>query len=280
MKHIIVFSTAVLLSSFILGACSNDDEPRRGNGVFTVNTPMINHMYNTVTGQVMGVSSTHNKLVIDTVNHKATLEFTYNNGTETTVTFDDLKATETWPRFYTLTSAGDASFSGYVNFNQEATMRYRLTTADGIRIISTTPDVFFLNTKSVIEYDDTTKTSVTHNAMYQFTIDASTSKAIVEVMDIVHVKDYKSFINITGNSVPVTVTPNGYTVAGQNISTNARYVFFNDSTGEKWMETNKYPFKTFNATIDLVNDTLNATYMLGNSATVTATGRTFLNYNH
>ena len=40
MKHIIVFSTAVLLSSFILGACSNDDEPSyEGYTVTTVSQP-------------------------------------------------------------------------------------------------------------------------------------------------------------------------------------------------------------------------------------------------
>ena len=40
MKHIIVFSTAVLLSSFILGACSSDDEPSyEGYTVTTVSQP-------------------------------------------------------------------------------------------------------------------------------------------------------------------------------------------------------------------------------------------------
>ena len=38
-------------------SCSDDDEPKRGNGVFTVNTPMINHMYNTITGEVLGLSN-------------------------------------------------------------------------------------------------------------------------------------------------------------------------------------------------------------------------------
>jgi len=278
MKRILYLIVAFAMLSMAV-SCGNDDEPRRGDGVFTVNTPMINHMYNTLTGEVLGLSKTYNKLVIDTIKHQATLEFTYNDGTEKTIKLDDLKATPKRLRFYELTSASNGNFSGYVDFN-ESSMRYRITTADGIRIISTTPEVFFLKTKNTIEYDDTTKTTVMENTMYQFTVDPTTMKALVEVMAILHAKDLKFFVNITGNSVPVTLTPNGYTVAGQNISTIATYRAHRDTTGvtPNYMTTDKYPFKTFNAMVDLVNDTISATFMMGGSATVTATGRTYPNY--
>ena len=51
-----------------------------------------------------------------------------------------------------------------------------------------------------------------------------------------------------------------------------------DSTGSVISQTDKYPFKTFNATVDLVNDRLDATYMMGGSATVVATGKTYPDY--
>ena len=51
-----------------------------------------------------------------------------------------------------------------------------------------------------------------------------------------------------------------------------------DSLGSKEAVTDKYPFKTFSANVDLLNDTLNATFMMGASATVVATGRTYPDY--
>ena len=278
MKKILYLIAALVMLSMAV-SCGDSDEPKRGDGVFTVNTLMVNHMYNTLTNQVLGLGKTRNLLVIDTVNRKATLELNYNDGTEKTIKLDDLKATPKRLGFYELSSASNGNFSGYVDFN-ESSMRYRITTADGLRIISTTPEVFFLKTKNIIEYDDTTETTVMENTMYQFNVDPTTMKAIVEVMAILHAKDLKFFINITGNSVPVTLTPDGYVVSGQNIGTTAIYRAHRDSTGAgpTTLTTDKYPFKTFNATVDLVHDTINASFMMGSSATVTASGRTYPNY--
>ena len=119
MKRILYLIVAFAMLSMAV-SCGNDDEPRRGDGVFTVNTPMINHMYNTLTGEVLGLSKTYNKLVIDTIKHQATLEFTYNDGTEKTIKLDDLKATPKRLRFYELTSASNGNFSGYVDFNESS----------------------------------------------------------------------------------------------------------------------------------------------------------------
>jgi hypothetical protein len=117
--------------------------------------------------------------------------------------------------------------------------------------------------------------------MYQFTISPDNKTAIVKVMGILHAKDWKYFMNITGNSVPVTVTRNGYTIAGENIKTNATYRAHRDSTTVNppaYQNTDKYPFKTFSAVVDLENDTIIANYMIGSSATVEANGRTYPDY--
>jgi cell division protein FtsI (penicillin-binding protein 3) len=42
--------------------------------------------------------------------------------------------------------------------------------------------------------------------------------------------------------------------------------------------TDKYPFKTFNAVLDLEKDSIHTTFMMGSSATVVATGRTYLEF--
>ena len=103
--------------------------------------------------------------------------------------------------------------------------------------------------------------------------------AVVKVMDIVHAKDVKHFYNITATSVPMTITPNGYSFSGQNINTIATYRSWTDSIGTpKTTTTDAYPFKTFSATVDLVNDTLVTNFMMGPSATVAASGRTYPNY--
>ena len=82
--------TGALMAAVSCG--SDNDEPWRGDGVFTVNTPMINHISDN--GQALGISSTHNKLTIDTVNHKASIELNYNTGQgDKTLKIDDLKAT-------------------------------------------------------------------------------------------------------------------------------------------------------------------------------------------
>jgi len=277
MKKLLLLIAAVGLLSGVL-SCSFEDEPKRGDGVFTVNTPMINHIYNTLTDQVLGVSTTHNKLTIDTVNHTASLELNYNDGQgDKLLKLDDLKATAKRLGFYSLTSASNGTFSGYVDFN-EGSMRYTYTTGDGLRVISTINEVFFLKTMNTVTYDDTTETSTTENTMYQFAIEPASQTAVVKVMGIVHVKDVKYFNSITAASVPFTVTPNGYTFSGENLSTLAIYRSYVDSTGSVVSETNKYPFKTFNATVDLANDHLDANYMIGGSATVVATGKTYPDY--
>ena len=270
----------IAMTGVLMGAisCSDDDEPKRGDGVFTVNTPMVNHMVQTGSDAVIGISSTHNKLVIDTIKHKATLELNYNDGQgDKQLKLEDITATPKRLGFYVLTSASLGSFSGYVDFN-EGSMRYRYTTTGGIRVISVTPEVFFLKTQNTITYDDTTKATTMENVMYQFDIAPATQTAIIKVMGIVHAKDVKYFNSITANNVPFTVTPNGFTISGENLKTNAYYRTYVDSTGSVVSQTDKYPFKTFNVTIDLAGDHIDANYMIGPSATVVASGKTYPDY--
>lgn len=279
-KLLLLIAAIALLGAFV--SCSGDDEPgngpnMRGDGVFTVNTPMVNHMYNTKTDQVIGLDNTRNKLTIDTVHHLATLELSYNDGSSHTVTYKDLTATAKRLGFYELRSPSDASFGGYVDFN-EGSMRYHYTTAGGIRVISTIAEVFFLKTNNTIEYLDTTKATLMENVMYQFDVNPSTLTALVKVMGIVHAKDRRYFNTITGFSVPVTLTNTGYLIAGQNIQTSATYLAVTDSLGSRVKTTTDYPFKTFKATVDLVNDYLDTRFMLGDSAVVTANGKTYPDY--
>ena len=283
MKKILLLIAATALLTSVIASCDDNEPNGRGNGVFTVNTSMINHIVNLTSGEVVGISSTFNKLTIDTVNHKASLELKYNDGSgDQTLKLNDITATAKRLGFYTLSLSSDPTFSGYVDFN-EGSMRYRYQTANGLRIISTLREVFFLKTNNVVTYLDTTEATTMESTMYQFNIDPATKTAVVKVMDIVHAKanDMKRFIDITATGVPFTITTNGYSIAAENLKTNANYIAFADSTtstNDKIKNTNKYPFKVFNATIDLVNDHLDAYYMIGDSAIVTATGRTYPNY--
>ena len=281
MKKILLLIAAVgLLMGTI--ACSDNDEPKRGDGVFTVNTSMINHIVDQNSGQVLGISSTHNKLTIDTAKHQASVELTYNDGSgNKTVSLSGITARPVRLGFYAFSAPAGSplkDFSGYVDFN-EGSIRYYYTTAEGLRVVSTIADVFFLKTKNTISYLDTTPTTVMENTMYQFTLDPSSSTAIVKVMGIVHAKEMKYFINITASSVPMEVTRNGYTFAGNNLATRAVFRNWTDSVGQPTLKSSdKYPFKTFNATVDLENDTILTTFMMGDSASVMATGRTYPDY--
>ena len=282
MKKILLLIAATALLTGVIASCDDNEPNRRGDGVFTVNTSMINHIVNLNSGEVVGISSTFNKLTIDTVNHKASLELKYNDGSgDQTLILNDLTATAKRLGFYMLSLSSDPTFSGYVDFN-EGSMRYRYQTANGLRIISTLREVFFLKTNNVVTYLDTTETTTMESTMYQFNIDPATKTAVVKVMDIVHAKanDMKSFVDITAVGVPISVTTNGYSIAAENVKTTAHYYGTMDSTGvaEKIKTTDKYPFKVFNATIDLANDHLDAYYMIGDSAIVTATGRTYPDY--
>ena len=75
-----------------------------------------------------------------------------------------------------------------------------------------------------------------------------------------------------------TPTPNGYTFESENVRTSAVYRNWVDSTSSVVSTTEKYPFKPFKATVDLVNDSLSTTFTMGTSAAVTASGRTYPNY--
>ena len=280
MKKILLLIASV---SMLLGAIScSDDEPKRGDGIYKVNTPMVNHIVNLNNGNVLGMSATHNRLTIDTAKHRATIELNYNDGSgDKTVKLDGITATPTRLGFYTL-KANDNSqlkdFSGYVDFN-ESSIRYSYTTNDGYRVISTIADVFFLRTWNTISYLDTTKTTEMENVMYQFTLTPGKTTAITKVMAIVHAKDMRFFNNMTANNMPVTVTRNGYTFSGQNIATTTTFRNWTDSVGVPTTKTtDKYPFKTFNAVVDLENDSIIANFMMGDSAIVVAKGCTYPNY--
>lgn len=273
MKKVLFLIAATVLLCVAV-SCS-DDEPGTIRTVFTVNTPMVNHMVNTGNEAVIGIASTYNKLTLDTVKCTASLELNYNTGDgNRQIVINDIIATPNG-LFYTLTSPSYSQFSGYADFSEGGSMRYRYVTEDGIRIISTIPEVFFNKTHSTVTYDDTTATSTSDITMYEFDISPANMTATIKVMQIVHEKDLKNFENITANNVPITVTPNGFTISATNLKTKAQYISYDFSTGSSIAETDKYPFKTFNATIDLVNDHLDATYMIGGSATVVATGKTY-----
>jgi hypothetical protein len=276
MKKFLLLIAAIALLGVVV-SCS-DDEPNRDGRVFTVNTPMVNHMVDISTGNVLGMRATHNKLTLDTANRKATLELNYGDGNQA-IKLSDLTATPSRLGFYILQSPSNSLFSGYVDFNDQS-MRYTYVTGDGVRVISTISDVFFLKTQNTITYDDTTKTTEMENVMYQFTLNPSQQTAIIKVMDIEHAKDLKRFVNITASNVPVTITPNGYAISGENINTTANYIAHMDSTGtsQGTKTTDKYPFKNFNANIDLVNDHLDITFKMGESATVVASGKTYPDY--
>jgi hypothetical protein len=276
MKKFLLLIAAIALLGVVV-SCS-DDEPNRDGRVFTVNTPMVNHMVDISTGNVLGMRATHNKLTLDTANRKATLELNYGDGNQA-IKLSDLTATPSRLGFYILQSPSNSQFSGYVDFNDQS-MRYTYVTGDGVRVISTISDVFFLKTQNTITYDDTTKTTEMENVMYQFTLNPSQQTAIIKVMDIEHAKDLKRFVNITASNVPVTITPNGYAISGENINTTANYIAHMDSTGtsQGTKTTDKYPFKNFNANIDLVNDHLDITFKMGESATVVASGKTYPDY--
>ena len=211
----------IAMMGLLMGAisCSDDDEPNRGNGVFTVNTPMINHVYNTATGMVIGISNTHNSLTLDTIIHTASLDLSYNDGSDKILSLRNLTAKPKRLGFYELTASDNSQFKGYVDFN-EGSMRYIYTTDDGIRVISATPEVFFLKTKNTISYDDTTEATVMDGTMYQFELTPTSSSALIKVMGIVHAKDDRYFINITGSGASFTPTSNGFTIQGEDIKTN------------------------------------------------------------
>lgn len=283
-KVLFLIATVGMMMAAI--SCNNDDEPKRGNGVFTVNTPMVNHMVNLTNGEVLGMSATHNKLTLDTLKHQASIELNYNDGSgNKTVKLNGINARAKRLGFYVLEAPQGSEvkdFSGYVDFN-ESSIRYAYTTSGGIRVISTIADVFFLKTKNTITYLDTTKATVMDNVMYQFTLTPTNTTSIVKVMDILHAMHHKRFVNITAASAPVTVTRNGYIITGTNLQTNATYMTQNsDSTSTGTIpglkSTDKYPFKTFWAEVDLENDTIIANFMIGDSATVVANGRTYPNY--
>ena len=283
MKKILYLIAALAMLSLAV-SCGDDDEPKRGDGVLISNTPMINHMVNMSNGQVLGVTSTRNKLTFDTAKHTASLELHYLDGaTEKILTMDGITAIPKRLGYYELDWKSDPSFKGYIDLFEGPSMRYVYQTPEGFLITSTLPDIFFKNTESIITYDDTTKSNKSETTMYVFTINPEYQTATIEVEDITHAKDMRKFVKIIANSVPYTVTKNGFSINAENLKTTARYESHSGSGGTSFIaESDKYPFKTFNATIDLsahqLEDSLSATYMIGGSASVTAKGRTYPNH--
>ena len=275
MKKILFLIAATALLCVAV-SCNDDDEPKHGNGVFTENQLMVNHIVNTANGQVVGIAGTTNKLTFDTKNLKGSIELYYNDGSDA-LKLNDLTAIESRYHFYKLSSPSHSEFSGYIDLN-EYSRHYTFTTKDGNRIISTTPEVFFMKTENTVVYSDETPTSTKDNVNYTFSIDPASKTTTITVSHVVHVKDVKYFESITANNVPITVTTNGYAIQAQNLKTTAIYYSSLDSLGHNHKTTDKYPFKTFNATIDLMNDHLDANYMIGNDATVTASGCTYPDY--
>ncbi len=272
-KILLLIAAASLLMGTV--SCGNEDEPRHGSSVTTVTYPMFNFITSNGGNTVVGIFDTQNELVLDTINHKATLKLNYTDSQGSKqLSIDDAIATPKRDKYYELSSPTYRSLKGYADFNQ-LSFRYSYTTTGGLHVISMTPEVFFLKTKSTVTYDDTTKASSSEAVMYQFDIIPGAKTANVTVGPIVHEKDVKHFNFIKSYSVPITLTPSGFTITGTNLATKAQYISYDFSTGSSVKETDQYPFKTFNATVDLINDSLTANFMMGGSATVTATGTTY-----
>lgn len=244
---------------------------RGDDGMTTIKSSMVNHMYNTTTNQVIGITNTRNTLFIDTIRHSAQVELVYNNGGEQTVSYMDLTTRTPRYGFYELASLSDPLFNGYVDFN-EGSIRYTYMTADSLRVISTFPEVFFLNTDNTIAYDDSTVTAQ-ENVMYQFILNADDMTATVIVMDIVHAKDKRHLLRVAATDVPFTVTSNGYSFSGEDVATTSRYISADEPTIVK--TTNEYPFVKLDIDVDLVSDRIVANFMLGQHTTVTTIGKTY-----
>ena len=113
-KFFYLIASIVLLMGAI--SCSNDDEPKpeRGDGVFIVNTPMVNHIVNTNSGEILGMSAVYNKLTLDTVNHQASVELAYNDGKgNKTVKLNGITATPKRLGFYNLTASASAELKDF-----------------------------------------------------------------------------------------------------------------------------------------------------------------------
>jgi len=270
------------MAALVLGlaACGDDDPINKGGSKRTVSTPMVNHVVNTGTGEVT-VASTTNTLTIDTAAHTASLElkFAGSNGDQT-VSIGDLSATPSRLGFYKLSMNGSNSqasnVSGYVDFN-EAAMKYAYTATSGYRVVSTLSEIFYLSTNTSLSYNDTT-TSTDTGAYYQFTLYPSTMTAKVQIMALLHTGDGKYFNSITGYNVPVVATATGYTISGNDIATVGIYRGYDEDTGTETKTTDKYPFTTFTANLDLESDTFTASYVLAGKTKATASGQTYNKY--
>lgn len=264
----------------LAASCSDDDEPKRGNRVITVTYPMINHITSNGGNTVVGIFDAQNKLVLDTASRKATLELNYNDGNGSKqLVVEDVAANLIVPKFYEFTSPTYRSLKGYADFNQ-LSFRYSYTTTGGLHVISMTPEVFFLKTNTTVTYDDATPATTSEIVNYHFDISPSNQTATIKVTQILHAKDLKNFNHIIANNVPITLTPTGFTISANNLPTKAQYIAYDYETGSSVKDTDQYPFKTFNATVDLVNGSMTANFMIGNSATVTATGKTYTDYTY
>jgi len=274
----------LLALALIMGmvACGDEDTPGKGgSSERTVNTTMLNHVVNNATGEVL-VATTTNKLTFDTAAHTASLELNYSDGsTVHTISAPNLTANPSRLGFYKLSMPSQNSqltdLSGYIDFNESA-MRYAYTTSSGYRVISTLKEVYYLSTNTVLTYSDSTASTTSEGTMYQFTINPTTMTATVQVMMILDAQDHKYFESITGRDVPVTATATGYTVHGTNIETTAIYRAYDSSTGSSTKTSNKYPFTTFDATLNLETETLEASYVLAGKVTAKASGQTYSKY--
>lgn len=285
MKKII---SAVALTALMLGAvsCNNNDKYPGLDYTKerTWNVQLLNHVYDTSNADsttAASASINDQKIVYKFTTDKSKLSFNPTieatlAGTPQQFSWTGVSGSNSEEKANIYTFANDAPVSGLANFkgqidfiDQNIYWSYTATGRQNVayKVISTLPTISTsTSTTTTSVWSDTT--AIHQLPMSSFAINPTKMTANFTISQYTDVKIPRTYMTIVANNAALTITPKGYRITGTGLAAVGTYV---TSASTKY-QTAKITIDNLDATIDLENNTVRATFnMLGAKVTVSGT---------
>ncbi len=282
------FISAVAITALVFSIVScNDNDKYKGLDYTkerTWNVQLLNHVYNTTaTDSTTAASASINdqKIVYRLTADKSQLSF--NPTLEATLagntyqfSWDGVTASnsEEKANIYTFTNdkavSGISYFTGHIDLiDQNIFWSYTATDSHNTayKVISTLPTISTsTSTTTTSVWSDTT--AIHQLPMSSFAINPTKMTANFTISQYTDVKIPRTYMTIVANNATLTITPKGYRITGTGLAAVGTYV---TSASTKY-QTAKITIDNLDATIDLENNTVRATFnMQGAKVTVSGT---------
>ena len=257
----LLLANAIVVALAAMTSCGDDDPVVPRDREVTMSVTSLNHITDMTTG-VTSMSSGKTTVVIAPDRTSASADITVAPaGAATTVSMGGITLTAEQDNAGRYAMKGDnqriTHFSGVLDINEQSIlMNYRLDAK--YQVMSTMPEIYFLNARSEMDYDDGTSYTHESGSMYQIDINASSGTATIHVMELFNKQEHRVYDSMIAGGATVTTNAGGYHVTAERLPATTIY-FVN---GKPIEDKDNYILRDINLNIDLIQGNLTGTFVL------------------